>query len=288
MLGRSEGGDGVEPVVAVLGSANADLVVEVASRPGPGETVLGSDVRVLPGGKGANTAVAAARLGGRVILIGAVGDDGHGELLRRSLTMNGVDISAVRTVERPTGAAFITVTGDGENAIVVSPGANAALRAEDIDLTGAAVLAASLEVPVAVVEHAVAAAVAGGVRVVLNLSPVTSLGAATLAGLDPLIVNQHEAEALGPLLELGVRSAVVTLGAEGAEVITPAGTTRVASPRVVPVDTTGAGDAFAGALARRLAIGDDLVAAAEYACRVAAVSVTRPGAQPSYPTADEL
>ncbi|MGW5051229.1 ribokinase [Actinokineospora sp. NPDC004072] len=278
----------VAPVVAVLGSANADLVVDVPRRPGGGETVLGSDVRVLPGGKGANTAVAAARLGASVVFIGAVGADGHGSLLRSSLTTAGVDVSRLRTVERPTGAAFITVTADGENSIVVSPGANAALTPADVDLTGAAVLVASLEVPIPVVEHAVAAAVAAGVRAVVNLSPVTELSPATLAGLDPLVVNEHEADALGPLLALGVRSAVITRGAQGADVVTASGVVRVPAPPVTPVDTTGAGDAFAGALAHRLAAGDDLVKAAGLACRVASISVTRAGAQPSYPTWAEL
>lgn len=278
----------MEPLLAVLGSANADLVVAVPRRPGAGETVLGSDVRVLPGGKGANTAVAAARLGARTAFVGAVGDDGHGRLLRESLTTNGVDVSRLRTADRPTGAAFITVTADGENAIVVSPGANAALTPADVDLTGAAVLVASLEVPVPVVEHAVAEAARLGVRAVLNLSPVAELSPTTLAALDPLIVNQHEAAALGPLLDLGVRSAVITLGPDGADVLTRAGTTHVPAPTVDPVDTTGAGDAFAGALAHRLAQGDDLVDAAAYACRVAAVSVTKAGAQPSYPTPADL
>ncbi|MGX7823772.1 ribokinase [Actinokineospora sp. 24-640] len=277
------------PGVAVLGSANADLVVDVAARPGGGETVLGSDVRILPGGKGANTAVAAARLGARVIFLGAVGADGHGSMLLDSLHTCGVDTGRVRVVERPTGAAFITVTPDGENSIVVSPGANAALRPEDVDLSGAGLLVASLEVPVAVVEHAVALAVAAGVRAVVNLSPVAELSPRTLAGLDPLIVNEHEAAALGDdLLALGPRSAVITRGPRGADVLTPDGVTSVPAPRVAPVDTTGAGDAFAGALAHRLAAGDDLVTAAGWACRVAAVSVTRPGAQPSYPTAAEL
>ncbi|GGS19236.1 ribokinase [Actinokineospora fastidiosa] len=275
-------------VVAVLGSANADLVVAVPRRPGGGETVLGSDVRVLPGGKGANTAVAAARLAASVIFVGAVGDDAHGALVRESLTTAGVDVGRLRTADRPTGAAFITVTGDGENAIVVSPGANAALTPADVDLSGAAVLVASLEVPIPVVEHAVALAAASGVRAVVNLSPVAALSPATLARLDPLIVNQHEAAALGPLLDLGVRSAVVTRGADGADVITADGVRRVPAPRVTPLDTTGAGDAFAGALAHRLAEGDTLAAAAEFACRVASISVTRAGAQPSYPTTAEL
>ena len=145
--------------IVVLGSANADLVVGVDRRPGPGETVLGSDTEVLPGGKGANTAVAAARLGARVAFLGAVGRDAHADLLLDSMTSAGVDVSLVRLTERPTGIAYITVTPDGENSIVVSPGANAELTAADVDrvpLDRARVLVASLEVPVPVVEHALA------------------------------------------------------------------------------------------------------------------------------------
>ncbi|OLR91032.1 ribokinase [Actinokineospora bangkokensis] len=277
--------------VVVLGSANADLVVGVPHHPAPGETVLGADAVVLPGGKGANTAVAAARLGARVAFLGAVGRDAHADLLLGSLTGAGVDVSGVRRADRPTGTAFITVSPDGENAIVVSPGANASLVADDVDpaaLAGAAVLVASLEVPPAVVEHAVALAAAAGVRVVLNLSPVAELSAATLAALDPLVVNEHEAERLGDLPALGVRSAVITRGAQGARVVTPEGTTDLPAPQVTPVDTTGAGDAFIGALAAALAAGEPLETAAVQAIRVASVSTTRQGAQPSYPTRAEL
>ncbi|WP_199440578.1 ribokinase [Umezawaea beigongshangensis] len=282
--------------VLVLGSANADLVVEVGHRPAGGETVLGGDIVVMPGGKGANTAVAAARLGASVALLGATGSDQYGELLRASLRDSGVDTDLVRTSERPTGIAHITVTPDGENSIVVSPGANGDVTTDDVDavpLHGVTVLVANLEVPVPVVEHCIAAAAAAGVRPVLNLSPVAPVSAGTLALLDPLVVNEHEARALAgesfaALLDLGPRSAVVTLGARGAAVVTSDGVTEVAAPSVDAVDTTGAGDAFAGALAARLAAGDDLVAAAGFAARVAATSVTRAGAQPSYPAAEEV
>jgi len=281
--------------VLVLGSANADLVVEVARRPGGGETVLGGDTVVMPGGKGANTAVAAARVGGSVDLLGAVGADQYGDLLRSSLASSGVRTAFVRTSDRPTGIAYITVTPDGENSIVVAPGANADVSTADVDgvpSDGVAVLVCSLEVPVPTVEHAVAWAADHGVRPVLNLSPVAPLSARTLALLDPLIVNEHEAAQLAPtfegLLDLGPRSAVVTLGARGAAVVTADGVVEVPAPTVTPVDTTGAGDAFAGALAARLADGDDLVASARYAARVAATSVTTPGAQPSYPLAADV
>jgi ribokinase len=287
--------------ILVLGSANADLVVHVDRRPGPGETVLGSETVVLPGGKGANTAVAASRLGARVALLGAVGSDSHAELLLASLRLAGVDVSLVRRSDRPTGIAFITVTADGENSIIVSAGANAALSTEDVDradVLAARVLVASLEVPSPVVEHAVALAVSGDVRPVVNLSPVTEVSERILSALDPLVVNEHEAGWLvgdgevdpRRLLALGPRSVVITLGARGAVLACADDGVvhEVGAPVVEPVDTTGAGDAFTGALAVSLASGASLVAAADLAVRVAAVSVTKPGAQPSYPTAAQL
>ncbi|WP_235921358.1 ribokinase [Lentzea tibetensis] len=279
----------------VLGSANADLVVTVERRPAGGETVLGGDTVVMPGGKGANTAVAAGRIGASVSLLGAVGSDGYGSLLRDSLSSSGVDTSLLISSSRPTGIAYITVTPDGENSIVVSPGANSAVAPSDVDAvdwSSVRVLACSLEVPLETVAHAVSAAAAAGVRPVLNLSPVADLPAETLAVLDPLVVNEHEAAQLAPsfpaLLDLGPKSVVVTLGARGAAVVTPAGVTEVAAPSVEVVDTTGAGDAFAGALSARLAAGDALEEAASYAVRVAALSVAKAGAQPSYPTAADL
>jgi ribokinase len=280
--------------VLVLGSANADLVVEVERRPLGGETVLGGDTVVMPGGKGANTAVAAARVGASVSMVGAVGSDQYGELLRSSLASSGVRTEFVRTSDRPTGIAYITVTPDGENSIVVAPGANGDVAPSDVDGLPAdfAVLVCSLEVPVPTVEHAVAWAARNGIRPVLNLSPVASLSPDVLAQLDVLIVNEHEAAALAPsfegLLALGPRSAVITLGARGAAVVTSGGVVEVSAPVVKAVDTTGAGDAFAGALAARLALGDSLVDAARYAGRVAATSVTALGAQPSYPLAADV
>ena len=283
--------------VLVVGSANADLVVAVDRRPGGGETVLGGDTVLSPGGKGANTAVAAGRLGADVALVGAVGDDPYGRLLLDSLRAAGVDTGLVRTSERPTGIAYITVTPDGENSILVSPGANSSLEPADVDAVfdGVQVMAASLEVPLPAIEHAVAKAAEKGVKVLLNLSPAAKLSAETLAKLDVLLVNEHEAAWLtGPgadfrkLLDLGPRAAVVTLGAAGVVVVEAESATEVASPKVEAVDTTGAGDAFAGALAASLADGTDLVSAAKHAVLVAAFSVTRHGAQPSYPTTADL
>ncbi|MFE6610108.1 ribokinase [Amycolatopsis sp. NPDC057786] len=281
--------------VLVIGSANADLVVPVDRRPGGGETVLGGDTVLSPGGKGANTAVAAARLGADVALLGAVGDDPYGELLKRSLAESGVNTDSLRTSERPTGIAYITVTPDGENSILVSPGANSSLRPEDVDLDGAEIVVLSLEIPLETVEHAVVQAVEHQVKTLLNLSPAAELSAKTLQGLDVLLVNEHEAAFLlggdadfPKLLDLGPKAAVVTLGAKGAAVVTADGVTEVPSPKVEAIDTTGAGDAFAGALATSLAKGDELADAARKAVKVAAITVTRQGAQPSYPTASEL
>ncbi|TGN72552.1 ribokinase [Streptomyces bauhiniae] len=291
----------------VVGSANADLVVGVERRPGAGETVLGGDLAVHPGGKGANQAVAAARLGARTALLARVGDDGHGKLLRDSLRSAGVDTAAVLTGGAPTGVALITVDPSGDNSIVVSPGANARLTEGDVraEVLGAArVVSAQLEIPPATVA-AVVRALPEGTRFVLNPSPPRPLPAEVLAACDPLVVNEHEARVLlgdgetggtgddpagwaRRLLALGPRSVVVTLGAKGALVCDASGVRAVPSVAVDAVDTTGAGDAFTAALAWRLGAGEELSVAAAYAARVGAAAVTRRGAQESYPTAAEV
>lgn len=267
---------------------------------------MGDDLRLIAGGKGANQAVAAARLGAAVWFIGAVGADAHGDLVRAGLIEAGVELSGLRTVERSTGTAMITVTPDAENAIVVSPGANAEVGGQEIhaleeSLAHAAVVLTCLEIPRPAVEAVAASTCRAGVRFAINLSPVAELSPATLALADPLIVNQHEAAALldadpgrGPrwmareLLDSGPVTVVVTSGSEGVVVACSDGVVSVPARPVRPVDTTGAGDAFAGALAGRLALGAGLVEAARFAVRVAAFSVTRVGAQPSFPTLAEL
>jgi ribokinase len=306
--------------VVVVGSANADLVLDVDHRPAPGETVLAADVVTTPGGKGANQAVAAGRLGGDVAFVGCVGADEHGALLRGSLASAGVDLAGVRTVDAPTGTAIIMVTPDGENSIIVSPGAN--WRVTPVVLEelrplwqDAPVVVVQLEIPPESV--ALVATQARG-RVVLNAAPAVVLPPEVLAAADPLVVNESEARLLlgAPggdlgaagedgldvstqalavrLLQLGPRSAVLTLGSAGAVVAEagaesqPARTTTVPAHRVQAVDTTGAGDSFVGALAVRLATGATLPDAVTAATAVAAVTVTRRGAQESFPTVDEL
>jgi ribokinase len=298
-MGR-EGG----PAVAVVGSLNLDLMVRVARLPGPGETVTGDDLFRNPGGKGANQAVAAARLGRRVAMVGCVGGDAAGRELLRSLSGAGVDTGRVRVVDGvPSGTAFITVGEDGENQIVVSPGANARLTAADVEAAGAALEAASvtllqLEIPLEAV--AAAAATAGG-RVVLNPAPVRDLPDDLLAKVGVLVPNRVELaqlagarppssieEAAELAGRLPARAVVVTLGADGALVVEDGRVTHVPAVPVRPVDTTAAGDAFCGGLADALAGGAPLQEAARRAVRVAAAACLRPGAQASLPTPADL
>ncbi|MEU3296479.1 ribokinase [Streptomyces longwoodensis] len=291
----------------VVGSANADLVIGVERRPGAGETVLGSDLAVHPGGKGANQAVAAARLGARTALLARIGDDAYGRLLLESQRAAGVDTVGVLVGGAPTGVALITVDPSGDNSIVVSPGANARLAPRDVRAAtslfhASRVVSAQLEIPLETVEEVVRT-LPPDTRFVLNPSPPRPLDTEVLAACDPLIVNEHEAKVLlgeaydvasGPedwarlLLAKGPRSVVVTLGARGALVASSEGVVRVGAVAVDAVDTTGAGDSFTAALAWRLGAGASLAEAAAYAARVGAVAVTRRGAQESFPTADEV
>ncbi|MFE9096237.1 ribokinase [Streptomyces sp. NPDC007264] len=289
----------------VVGSANADLVIGVERRPAAGETVLGSDLAVHPGGKGANQAVAAARLGARAALLARIGDDAYGRLLLDAQRDAGVDTAGVLVGGAPTGVALITVDPSGDNSIVVSPGANGRLAPGDVRaarglLRASRVVSAQLEIPLETVVEVVRS-LPSGTRFVLNASPPRPLPAELLAACDPLIVNEHEARVIAGgkpggapedraagLLALGPRSVVVTLGAEGALVATGDAMSRVPSPTVEAVDTTGAGDAFTAALAWRLGLGSPLPDAAARAARVGAAVVTRPGAQASFPTAGEV
>jgi len=294
------------PEIAVVGSANLDLVVDVEHVPLVGETILGGDLRRIPGGKGANQAVAAARLGRRVAMVGRVGDDEGGALLRAALESDGIDTSAlVTTPGAPNGVALIAVQADGDNSIVVSPGANARLSAADIAGAGSLVAEASvvllqLEVPV---EAVTAAARAATGTVILNPAPVpaVALPADLMTAVDIVVPNQtelasltgHEGDVDATIATrlarlLPARAVVVTLGGDGAIVVDATESTHVRAPDVTPVDTTAAGDSFCGALADGLVRGETLVDAVRWAVRVGAATTQRRGAQPSLPTPAEV
>jgi ribokinase len=238
--------------VCVVGSLNIDLVTTVEAHPRPGETVRGTGLDRLPGGKGANQALAAARAGARTLLCGRIGADGTA--YRDGLAYRGVDCSGVHTVaDTPSGHALIAVDGHGENTIIVIPGANAALTATEVAdhadaISSADVLLLQLEIPMPAVLRAAEVARQAGVRVLLNPSPWSVPPAELLAVADPLVVNQHEAEQLPS----GVASVCVTLGDRGARW----GELTADAPQGDVVDTTGAGDSFAGALAAALAAGE--------------------------------
>jgi ribokinase len=258
----------------VVGSTNVDLVLRVPTLPRPGETVLGEDVERLHGGKGANQAVALARLGAQVVFVSAVGEDGAWS--REALAAEGVDVTHVRTVDGPTGVAVVMVDPQGENSIAVAQGANRHVVAPvDLDTD---VLLLSLEVPLAAVADAARRSTA---PVVLNAAPAQPLPPGLLADVDVLVVNETEWESLGWPRDGDV---VVTLGAQGCRVISGDLSTDVPAVPVEVVDTTGAGDCFAAALAYGIASGWDLVAAATFAVRAAALSVTAAGARGGMPT----
>lgn len=291
------------PQVLVVGSLNMDLVVRVARHPTPGETVLGSDVATFPGGKGGNQAVAAARAGGAVRLLGRVGRDGYGQALRQAAQAAGVEVGAVRRVPGPSGMAFITVSESGENMIVVSPGANARLGAEAVHegvLVGACLALAQLEIPLTTVRRLCERAKAAGIYTVVNAAPAQPLDDALLAHIDCLVVNASEAALLSgcapddpaaaaaALVARGVRAVVVTLGAKGALWRHGAGGGHVEAFAVRTVDTTAAGDAFCGALVVALAEGETLEQAVRFANAAGALATTRAGAQPSLPERREI
>ena len=291
--------------VFVLGSINQDFVLKVERRPEPGETVTNAELSTGNGGKGANQSAAAALLGASVTILGRVGDDEFGEPQVRALRDKGVDTGLVEGVrDVSTGAAFITVTPNGENAITVAPGANRSLTPDDVDaaaeaIGGASVFVAQMEIPVETVLRAVEVAAERDVRPLVNLAPTFEVPRELLGKLDPLVVNEHEAafllgdrvegvegalSAAPELLSLGPRSAVITVGEAGAVFAQDRAVQHLAAPKVDVVDTTGAGDAFVGALATRLARGDSLEDAVAYAVRAGAAAVTKEGAQGALPT----
>lgn len=291
--------------IVVVGSLNMDLVVRVAHHPVPGETLLGSDYESHHGGKGANQAVAAARMGGKVRMVGRVGQDGFGEQLRQGLEHEGINLHATLPVHAPTGVAFIAVSDKGQNTIIVSPGANARLRPENLspaEFEGAKVVVLQLEISPDVVVRAAQLGREAGATVVLNAAPAGSLSARELALMDVLVVNETEAEALtgqkpdspetalevARTLQQTTPTVVVTLGSQGAVWAGTEGNGYQSAFAVAAVDTTGAGDAFIGALAVALAENQTLAEAVRLGAAAGALATTRAGAQPSLPRRDDL
>jgi ribokinase len=268
--------------IVVVGSVNLDLVARVARLPAGGDTVRATDYRRVPGGKGANQALAARRLGADVVLVAAVGVDEPATEALALLTADGVDLSRVRRVAAaPTGVALITVDDTGENTIVVVPGANAGLTVTAADLAGAHAVLCQLEVPA----EAVAAAAAGSpaeALFCLNTAPAGPVPAAVLERADLVVANRAEHAEVDGLDR--ARLVAVTAGAEGA-VLLEGGreVVRAAAPAVTAADGTGAGDAFTGALVVGLLAGLDRSVALRRACAAGAVAASRPGAQPALP-----
>jgi ribokinase len=277
--------------VLVVGSANLDLVARAERHPLPGETVLGDSYSEHAGGKGLNQAVAASRSGADTALVAAVGGDPAGDTLLAVAEASGIDVTGcVRHDRLPTGRAMITVDRDGENSIVVIPGANAALSAPRTLVDGGVVLA-QLEVPIETVAMTFALARRSGLVTILNPAPAHGLPDELLADCTIVIPNQHEVETLGGvdrLLGLGVETVITTLGGDGVAVHDASGRRSVSAWEVTPVDTTGAGDTFCGAVAARLAVGHPLETAIEWAAAAAALATTVAGAVPSIPTAGQV
>lgn len=296
--------------ILVIGSSNTDMVVKVPHLPAPGETVLGGEFVTVLGGKGANQAVAAARLGASVALVARLGKDVFGDQALHSFQSEGIDTRFIsRDPHQPSGVALIFVGGDGENQIAVAPGANACLSTSDVEaaITAAApgfTLVLQLEIPLDSVQRAAELSRGRGCPVVLNPAPMPEEGLPSelLQCVDVLVPNHSEARSLlglppdgildahtaTALLDTGVRSAVVTLGSRGALIVTPDEVEHQPAFPVTPVDTTAAGDAFTGALALGLSTGSSLSVSARFAARVASLSVSRMGAQSSLPTAAEV
>jgi len=293
--------------ITVIGSLNMDLVVRTPRMPAPGETVIGSDFRTIPGGKGANQAVAAARLGAQVSMVGRVGDDDFGHAQIRNLSSLGIDTSGIIVdEEEATGIALITLDASGQNSIVLAPGANMRLTTADVDavrqtLASSHILCLQLESPLPVVRHAISLAHDYDVQVVLNPAPAPKapLDPEMLRWVDYLIPNEIETSILTgieitnmenaeraakALLDLGVGTVILTLGPRGALVATPEYVRAIPAYKVGVVDTTAAGDAFVAGFSVALAEGKDLPEAVRWANACGALAVTALGAQPSLPT----
>ena len=273
--------------LTVVGSINLDLVAAASHLPVPGETVSGATLARHPGGKGANQALAAAKLGGEVCLAGRVGNDVMADEALALLEMFGVDLSGVLTDETaPTGVALIAVDPSGENQIVVAPGANHCVTVQDLPARIDAPLIVQLELPIATVEAAVGRSTG---FVCVNLAPAAPVSDQLLRRADLIVVNETEAAFYGDLLHHGGGWVAITKGAEGAALYQGGGVVAVARPpEVRAIDATGAGDAFVGAITVALLEGMAAEPALRFACAAGALAATRAGAQPSLPTREEV
>ncbi len=295
--------------IIVVGSLNADLVQRIERFPRPGETVTGSDLNIVPGGKGANQAYAAALLGGRVEMVGRVGNDPFGPMLIESLVKTGAGTSKIHISATSTGTAAILVLPNGENVIVISPGANGKLMPQDIEsldlLEPGAILLGQMEVPLETTQRALEIARQHGATTILDPAPARRLSPEILGLVDFLTPNQTEAvlllgtseeivsyeqaeAAAQKLLDSGSSTVILKLGALGVVIANGESCQRVPGFPVEAVDSTAAGDTWNGAFAVALAEGKDIISAARFANAAGALSVTRPGAQSSIPTREEV
>jgi ribokinase len=293
------------PNLLVVGSLNADLVVRAPRFPQPGETISGEDLQVIPGGKGANQAVAAARHGANVVMLGRVGKDNFGDLLQENLESNRVDTELIRRDDASTGTAIIVVDANGQNSIVLSAGANGNVSSSDVEFASFSnfnLLLLQLEIPLPTVLSAAKKAKENDLRVILNPAPAKELPDVLIALADFIVPNETElsllsglpvtdipsAEAAAKRLrERGAQNVIVTLGSRGALLVTGEGVTHVDAFQVEVVDTTAAGDAFIGGFASVLD-SSSLPEAVQYACACGALATTKFGAQPSLPTKEEV
>jgi ribokinase len=294
--------------ILVIGSSNTDLITIVERFPNAGETISGKNFIQAMGGKGANQAVAAQRLGGKVKFVTCVGEDANGRNTLSYFENEGLDVSSALVVEHvPTGTAVILVNGEGENCIVVTPGANHKLQPNHIadladEISTATMVVLQMEIPFDTVKKAIDVAAQNKIPVMLNVAPAHEVDADILKKVQLLVVNETEIEkvsgksiaALGEealmdhLLSMGINTVILTLGKRGCIVKTYSITKHIPSFNVDAVDTTAAGDTFCGALAASLSKGDDLIKAAKFATAAAAICVTRMGAQPSIPSETEV
>lgn len=296
------------PKILICGSINMDLVVLTPHLPLPGETRLARAISEVSGGKGANQAVAAARLGAKVSLLGRVGNDSFGGKLRKHLSDESIDVSHVMETKGPSGIAIVAVEDSGENSILVIPGANALLTADDVDRAAQLfgdcdALVVQLETPIETIVQAMQTAKGLGKRTILNPAPAPAAFDSRLYDVDVLCPNRSEAsamlgmpitdrqaalDALPKLLSRGPRAVVITLGSDGAVVGDASGVEWIPPYLVQPKDTTAAGDAFVGALAYQLCLGRSLVEAATFAAAAGAYAATIAGAQPSMPNLNQI